>query len=83
MLGIPIIKAVILDTKSEAKPGTVLFENRDKITVATIDYDIDLYKDCMGLVLDCCEQNRLDELKEIPFITYLFVRRNLYMDGHH
>ena len=40
MLGIPIIKAVILDTKSEAKPGTVLFENRDKITVATIDLSL-------------------------------------------
>ena len=77
MLGIPIIKAVILDTKSEAKPGTVLFENRDKITVATIDYDIDLYKDCMGLVLDCCEQNRLDELKEIPFITYYVCEKEL------
>lgn len=41
--GKPIEKAVISKERSKEKPGTILNEDEEKMTIATIDYNIELY----------------------------------------
>lgn len=39
----PIARAVITDRRSKEKSGTILDSDQEKMTIATIDYDLELY----------------------------------------
>ena len=41
--GKPISRAVITDKRSREKPGTLLETNEEKMTIASIDYDVELF----------------------------------------
>ena len=64
----PIFYTEITNERSVEKPGVILEDNRDFFRVASIDYDILLYKDRLEDVLICCRTNNLDGLLDIPHL---------------
>lgn len=67
-----ISRSRITSQKSEKKPGSVILENKTMFVVSTIDYDIELYKDYLNQLLDCCKIDNFNKAVEImPFITDL------------
>lgn len=63
--GYPIFYAEITNYKSTERAGTIIENNADVIRVATIDYDILLYKDRLEDVLQCAKTNDLNSLLKI------------------
>ena len=49
--GFKILKCKVLESKSKFRPGTVLEQNSDFIKIATIDYDILLFRDQFNVLL--------------------------------
>ena len=60
-----IVSTKVTRNKSKDKPGTKTFEDFNSICVATIDYDIILYKDRMDDILTLIKIGDFDELKKI------------------
>ena len=63
--GYPIFYTEITDCKSTEKAGTIIENQADYIRVATIDYDILLYKDRLEEVMQCARTNDLNSLLNI------------------
>lgn len=67
----------ITHRKSLLKPGSIIFENEDYVTVSTIDYDIEIYFDKLDSFLDEIPYMSVDTLSK-KLITILGVNdRNL------
>ena len=62
---IEIYKSIITDKKSYGKPGTIIFEDKQKIEITTIDYNLILYIDYFNILLDCCRTNNYIVANEI------------------
>ena len=60
-----IYKTQITNTKSNKKPGTIIFEDIEKIEISSIDYNIILFKDYYLELVDCCKYNNLEYAKRI------------------
>ena len=60
-----IISSKITNDKSTAKPGSVIFEDEVCFVVATIDYNIILYKDRFDELLLNCKMGGLKKVEEI------------------
>lgn len=60
VLGRPIRRVDILGQRSFERPGTLLSEDREAMTMATIDFDVRLIKDEFSLLLAAC-RNGCDE----------------------
>lgn len=67
--GQEIYKGQITERKSIEKPGTIISENIKKIEIATIDFNIILFKDHFGNLLDCCKTDNVKNAKE--FIDFI------------
>ena len=65
LCGEGIIACEVTDTKSEFKPGTIVQENEMCFEVATIDYNVILYKDKYEELFKCCEAGDLERAKQI------------------
>lgn len=63
--GCEIFKAEILKTKSTCKPGTIVRENIHQFEVATIDYNIILYKDYYSEIFNCCKTDDIKKASQI------------------
>lgn len=63
--GSPISRAVISDSRSRVRPGTLLSDNEDRLTVATVDYDVVLYKDFYDQLIDACKTDDADTAAKI------------------
>ena len=59
----------ITDNKSSMKSGTLITENNKSFCLATIDFDILLYKDFYDDLWDYCRFNNIDKLKELTHIV--------------
>lgn len=68
--GYPIVYTHILDSRSSEKCGTVIENTDSYIRLATIDYDMILYKDRLSDLMDACRKNNLDLLKNIENLSY-------------
>ena len=66
--GSPIFYAEITNDKSTSKPGTIIENNAEYIRVASIDYDILLFKDRLDEVMECAKNNDLDGLLNITHL---------------
>jgi methionyl-tRNA formyltransferase len=64
-LGFQIYKAVIMNSKSYSKPGTVLFEDTFSIKIASVDYDIELRKDQLEELHSAAKSGDLGKIKQI------------------
>ena len=60
-----IEKGQITRINSTLKPGAIVYENDRKIQVATIDYDIVLFKDLYEVLWKYCEVNDYSNLKNL------------------
>ena len=70
--GYPIFFSEITNCKSTEKAGTIIGNEADALRVATIDYDILLYKDRLEDVLQCARTNDLNSLVKIKhFYKYI------------
>lgn len=78
--GEPIFYTRITNDKSIEKPGTVIENNLDYIRVASIDYDILLYKDRLDEVINCCKNNNLDRLVNISHL-YRYINEKEKVHG--
>ena len=68
-----IVSTVITCKKSAEKPGTKLSEDSNSVRIATIDYDVILYKDRMGDILEYVKKGNLRELKQVNNLSdYIF-----------
>lgn len=65
VVGHNIIDAVITETRSIMKPGTVVEEMPQGIRVATIDYDIFLYYDRFDELLEACRKGDVKLVADI------------------
>ncbi len=73
--GEKIIFSHITNQKSNHSPGHVYFEDEDSILMATIDYNIILYKDKGEKLFDACRAGKIEEVIKICKIKkYLFIR---------
>lgn len=61
--GWQILKTEITKNKSIKKPGTIVVENNEYYILATIDYDILLYKDYYPILWNSSENGNIEELK--------------------
>ena len=59
----------ITNKKSSMKSGTLIIENSKSFCLATIDFDILLYKDFYDDMWDYCRYNNLNKLKELTHLV--------------
>ena len=57
-----ISKVEILGDRSKFSPGTKVAENDEIIIVATIDYDLKLYKDYYAIFWQICELGNFSKI---------------------
>lgn len=60
-----IYQCEILEKKSFKKPGEVLVDDDEKMTVSTIDYDVILYKFHYNKLIEFCEKNNYEGVSSI------------------
>lgn len=65
-----IVYTSILKEKSLQKSGTILEDNKSFIKLATIDYDIVLYKDRLLELMNYCQNNNLSSLCRVNNLKY-------------
>jgi len=61
--GWPISKSQITRIRSVAKPGAIVEDNDRFMQLATIDYDLIVYKDAFELLLRACERGAESEVR--------------------
>lgn len=74
--GVYIYGGGILKQKSTAKPGILVENEKQKIKIATIDYDVELYKDNFYEVLEACKFCTAGELKKMICIDRILFEKN-------
>jgi methionyl-tRNA formyltransferase len=52
-----ICSTTILSVRTKKTPGSVLYEDIEKIIISTIDYDLELYKDYFSELMVACQNN--------------------------
>lgn len=57
--------AKLTDQKSSVKPGVLVFEDDDRLTYSTIDFNIELIKDRLNELLNACKHGYLDIINKI------------------
>lgn len=62
-MGSDIVDAVITENVSKDKAGTILEDDEVSIKIASIDYDIILYKDCLDELIEAIEAEDEDKIK--------------------
>jgi methionyl-tRNA formyltransferase len=60
-----IYKAIILNSKSSLKPGTIISETKESVILSTIDYNIELYIDYFDELLNYCKIGDQEKVEEI------------------
>lgn len=60
-----IYKVEISNRKSTEKPGSTIFDDIEKTELATIDYNIILYKDYFNELINFCKTNNLNAANQI------------------
>ena len=65
---IPIVSTKVTGEKSKEKPGTLISEDTNSIRIATIDYDVILYKERMNDILEYVKEGDLESLKQVDNI---------------
>ncbi len=65
----PIAFTQITSSKSIDKPGTMIAEDDYSFRVATIDYDIILYKDRFEYIQELVKDGNIDALRQIPCLS--------------
>jgi len=63
--GISLIGSKITDYVSIEKPGTVLSEDDVSMKIASIDYDIILYKDVLDSIIDAVKEHNPEKVKRL------------------
>lgn len=63
--GYYIVGSKIMTIRSKMSPGAVIFENNIIMVLATVDYNIILYKDRFSELLLACEIGNIDAVKDI------------------
>lgn len=63
-----IISFKITEIKSREKPGTIIYENELLLMLATIDYNIVLYKDRSEELFLACETGNIEKINQICVI---------------
>lgn len=76
VFGQKIYKTEILKTKSEYKPGYILEESNYTFKIATVDYDIILFKDKQDELLNACKEGNLESVVSICQNSFPFERKN-------
>lgn len=66
--GCAIFYSEITNQKSKERAGTIIENTVDYYRIASIDYDIVLYKDRLDEVLECAKYDDLESLSHIPHI---------------
>lgn len=64
--GTDVVRAEITENPSRAKPGTIIWQDKWRAVMATIDYDIVLYKDAYEYVMQAAAEGRTDSLQYVP-----------------
>ena len=62
---IPIVSTKVTGEKSTEKPGSLISEDTNSIRIATIDYDVILYKERMEDILGYVKKGDLTSLKQV------------------
>jgi methionyl-tRNA formyltransferase len=65
VLGHSIYKAVILDSRSFSRPGTLLKEDTISITISSVDYDVRLMKDKLKELHESAKVGDLSKIQDI------------------
>lgn len=73
--GKPISHSKITKDKSIPKPGTIINEYQNSITIATIDYDLILYEDCFDNIIRDVENDYLKSLQRLKVEGYNFIEK--------
>jgi len=70
VFGHSIYKAVILDSRSFSRPGTLLKEDAVSITIGSVDYDVLLMKDQLKELHEAARAGDLSKIQDIYSIGY-------------
>lgn len=62
---IPVVSTKVPGEKSTEKPGSLISEDNNSIRIATIDYDIILYKERMEDIIGYVKEGDLESLKQV------------------
>lgn len=71
-----VTHALLLNEKSADKPGTIMQENQDTIKLATIDYDILIFKDRLDSILNYAEVGDNISLKRMKNLGFNIFEKN-------
>lgn len=69
VFNIPIFISEITSEKSCLKSGSIIEDNNFLFKLATIDYNIILYKDKLKEILECCKSNNIVNLIQFPKLS--------------
>lgn len=68
-----IVSTKVTCDKSTEKPGTIISEDTNSIRIATIDYDVILYKERMNEILEYVKEGDLKSLKQVEnLVDYIY-----------
>lgn len=74
--GQPVYKAVILDSRSNAKPGTVLQTEAGQMRVSSVDYDVLLMIDQEALLFRAASEGNISAIQALQATGYPIHIRN-------
>ena len=74
--GYTIFDYAITSDLSTQKPGTVLAECENSITIATVDYDMILYFDVYDKIMNACQTGDLEYLQSVSNIEKYLEQKN-------
>jgi methionyl-tRNA formyltransferase len=69
-----VFQGEILESKSPEKPGFILESSAERFVIATVDYDLVLYKDNFLTILDACKD------KDVNFISKLVRHESVLLE---
>lgn len=77
LFGEKIYKVVISDDKSKLKPGEIIYQDKEYIKIATIDYDICLHIDYRHKLFDDLKKGDIESIKKtLTNITDINITNN-------
>jgi methionyl-tRNA formyltransferase len=74
--GVQIVKSVVTENQSNLKPGTIIIENPLYFDVATIDYNIRVFKDILDDILNKAKLNDKNAIEEFYKLGFDLSDRN-------
>ena len=75
---VPVVNSVITNVKSTVPAGRLLYETDEYFMLSTIDYNLVIIKDRLGMLLEACKENDIECVQKCTYLPYFVNEKNEY-----